>query len=108
MRPFRSREAEMLQHLRSSEAELVRDFPGSEAVLVRDFPGSEAVPVQDFLLNTGPLTEVVRLRDDVARENGLRSEWTVAAKGPRGEEDCPEGWLSFSQPWATEGPNRPL
>lgn len=62
---------------------------------------SEAEHVRSFILSTGAPTEVVRLKEDVVRENNLQSEWTVAARGPRGEEDCPEGCLAFGQPWAT-------
>ena len=52
-------------------------------------------------MSTGAPTEVVRLKEDVAKANGLRSERTVAETGPRGEEGYPEGSLAFSQPWAT-------
>lgn len=45
-------------------------------------------------------TEVVRLKEDVAEENGLRSEWTPVVKALGSEDGFPEGSLTFSQPWA--------
>ena len=48
----------------------------------------------------GASTEVVRLKESVASENKLRSEWAVGIE-PLGDEGFPEGSLAFSQPWAS-------
>lgn len=61
---------------------------------------SEAAVTQNFVLDAGAPTEVVRLKEDVARENNLQSEWTVISVGLQSEEGDPEGSLRFSQPWA--------
>jgi len=42
--------------------------------------------------------EVVRLKESVALQVGLQSDWAVASETPQGEE-TPEGSLMFSQPW---------
>lgn len=62
---------------------------------------SEAEHLQHWSLPTGAPTEVVRLKESVARESNLRSEWTLTEIAPLGEEEYPEGSLAFSQPWAT-------
>ena len=62
---------------------------------------SEAEHTQHWSVNTGAPTEVVRLKESVARENNLRSEWALVELAPLGEEGFPEGNLVFSQPWAT-------
>ena len=51
----------------------------------------------------GSPTEMVRLKEDVARENGLRSEWTLVVKALGSEDGFREGGLSFGQPWARKG-----
>lgn len=62
---------------------------------------SEAEHTQTWLVPTGRPTEVVRLKESVARESKLRSEWALVGIAPLGEEGFPEGSLEFSQPWAT-------
>ncbi len=42
--------------------------------------------------------EVVRLKDSLALQLGLQSDWAVASEPPQGEE-TPKGSLMFSQPW---------
>lgn len=46
--------------------------------------------------------EVVRLKERVAREVGLRSGWAVGMPAA-GEEGMPEGSLVFEQGWDVEG-----
>ena len=43
--------------------------------------------------------EVVRLKEDVAKENNLQGEGTVVSLVPQSEEGHPERSPSFSQPW---------
>lgn len=62
---------------------------------------SDAEHTQKWHLPTGPATEVVRLKEAVAKENSLRSEWALIGIAPHVEEGLPEGSLAFSQPWAT-------
>lgn len=61
---------------------------------------SAAEHTRNFSLNGGAPKEVVRLKEAVARENNLRSEWTFMGMAPGSEEGFPEGSLEFSQPWA--------
>ena len=61
---------------------------------------SEAEHTQNWILPTGAPTEVVRLKESVARESRLRSEWAVGT-APLGGEGFPEGSLAFGQPWAS-------
>ena len=51
---------------------------------------------------SGP-KEVIRLKEELARQNGLRSVWTAdSIPSSSREEGMPEGSLKFSQKWDTE------